>query len=444
MVHDTVAVRLPFETVNDASVTVLEWLVDDGERVEAERPLVLLETTKTVVDVPAPVAGVVCRVAPAGAELPVGAVLCHIGPSLDAAVRAAAEPAPVGVVPPVVPSSERAASDGVRERAVSAAVSIGAGEPDGSPRAPRLSAAARALAEALAVAPAAFAGRLLVRERDVRERVAGSSTVLDESRTSAAPRTELGSGLGVHEAPATATTGSVTVAVPSDGRLLIADDRSASTSLGAVLVFECARLLVRYPDLNASWQAGVHRHASIDIGYLMDFAASPPVSVIRGADRKDLETIGDEYVKAVRAYLRGEGPSDAAAPTFTIADLSTAGVVDAQPVVGRAQSAALAVSAMTPAWPGSGFFHLVLAFDARIVSGRAAAAFLEELRDRLVAHEQARPAVDTAGTVEPECALCLRPMSELEGARHMLVRTLVGVGRGEQLVCTICLRDWCA
>jgi hypothetical protein len=85
----------------------------------------------------------------------------------------------------------------------------------------------------------------------------------------------------------------------------------------------------------------------------------------------------------------------------------------------------------------------VLAFDHQVADGRTAAALLRDLRDRLEAHERSLWPRQEANA-EPQCALCLRPASELDAMRHFLVRTASDDERREQAVCTICLQDWYA
>jgi acetyltransferase-like isoleucine patch superfamily enzyme len=65
----------PREGVNDDVVRVLEWLVADGERVNATKAIVVLETAKSTFELPAGRAGYLFQLAAVGAEVPVGAPL---------------------------------------------------------------------------------------------------------------------------------------------------------------------------------------------------------------------------------------------------------------------------------------------------------------------------------------------------------------------------------
>jgi acetyltransferase-like isoleucine patch superfamily enzyme len=76
--NDTVYLLAPREGVNDDVVRVVEWLVSDGQAVEREQVVAVIETTKATIDVPAPCAGYLFVIASAGSEVAVGARLAAI------------------------------------------------------------------------------------------------------------------------------------------------------------------------------------------------------------------------------------------------------------------------------------------------------------------------------------------------------------------------------
>ena len=96
---EIVFVTIPQETVNDESVRILAWKVASGSKVEKDQQLCEVETSKAVMDIEAPEAGVVMYSAKAGEEVPVGSVICEIVPegmtvtaqSVPAAVQSPAE-----------------------------------------------------------------------------------------------------------------------------------------------------------------------------------------------------------------------------------------------------------------------------------------------------------------------------------------------------------------
>ena len=98
---------IPRENVNDESATLVAWSVPEGERVAAGQPVAQVETSKAVVDLPAPVGGVLRRQARAGEDVPIGAVLGWI-----VAVGAESPPIP----PPRPEASPAARSNADRDR----------------------------------------------------------------------------------------------------------------------------------------------------------------------------------------------------------------------------------------------------------------------------------------------------------------------------------------
>jgi pyruvate/2-oxoglutarate dehydrogenase complex dihydrolipoamide acyltransferase (E2) component len=72
-------VKLPKLGDTVGEVRVIEWLVDVGDVVEPESPLMVVETDKVDTDVPSPVGGrVVDRLVETDAEIEVGTPLCVI------------------------------------------------------------------------------------------------------------------------------------------------------------------------------------------------------------------------------------------------------------------------------------------------------------------------------------------------------------------------------
>src|SRR6188508_1416728 len=67
---------------------IARWLVEVGQEIAEDEPLVEIQTDKTTVEIPSPAAGVVARIlVPEGEVVPVGTVLVVIGAD-------GAEPAP--------------------------------------------------------------------------------------------------------------------------------------------------------------------------------------------------------------------------------------------------------------------------------------------------------------------------------------------------------------
>ena len=237
----------------------------------------------------------------------------------------------------------------------------------------------------------------------------------------------------------------VTVACPTRGfRAAFGADATA------LVVFEVARLLRKYPAFNAYHDDGVaYYYDEVNVGFAVDAGKGLKVPIVREADRKGVDAIGSEMRDLVVGYLGDALPVEAlSGGTFTLTDLSGEGVVAFHPLINRGQSAILGLCAeVFPGIGREGTFNLVLAFDHQLAEGRAAARFLGDLRDRLASHEASalagRPTEIGPGAVveEPRCSRCLSSYSTLAADGHPLVQTVRGDG-SIRLLCKLCLEGW--
>lgn len=102
-----IPVPMPQMNANDDAVTVVDWRVSDGDRVEEGQPLCEVETSKAVGEVPAPAGGLVRPLVQVGEVVETGRVFALIGPTIadiEAYARAegrspGAESEPAGSLP---------------------------------------------------------------------------------------------------------------------------------------------------------------------------------------------------------------------------------------------------------------------------------------------------------------------------------------------------------
>ena len=120
-----VSVTLPAlgESVTEGTVT--RWLKAEGERVEADEPLLEVSTDKVDTEIPSPAAGVLASIKVAEDEtVEVGAELAVID---DGSGAPAAAPAPAAAEAPAPPAEARAAGAGPAGRPVRRGRRSGAG-----------------------------------------------------------------------------------------------------------------------------------------------------------------------------------------------------------------------------------------------------------------------------------------------------------------------------
>ena len=105
----SVQVEIPSMGESVSEVILLEWLKGDGERVERDEPLCVLETDKANVELPSPASGALKHLQSTDTTLAIGAVVAEIDESAQAAA-----PAPASKPEPAAPKPEPVLSPAVR------------------------------------------------------------------------------------------------------------------------------------------------------------------------------------------------------------------------------------------------------------------------------------------------------------------------------------------
>lgn len=485
MAPEIVTVTIPQETVNDESVRILSWKVPSGSKVEKDQQLCEVETSKAVMDIEAPEAGTVVYSVAAGDEVPVGSAICQIYPEGVTPMDAALDMAQGGDVG--APVEEEAAVVEVKHKeghgalpaAVEApkkiedtAVDPEVAESDLPPA--RLTPVAAKLAAEFGFAKDSFARGALVRREDVLRRAGklDPETAPEKSQASSAslkaaggkpaaaepvenmpvagvevawtdlPRRKVFEARVLGQGQARTVQSQVTssVRVP---RLRARLERLGLTSvgLGALVIFEAARLLRKYPEFNAIHDRGrMGQYAEVNVGWAIDGGQGLMVPVVRQADKKTPQEIVEIMQQHIDGYVESKlATNDFLGGTFTISDLSGDGISHFNPLISQGQSAILGVGGeLDPA--GNEVLYLTLAFDHQLAEGRKAAQFVRELAARLETHAALEPAPVKAAplTGEPYCALCQRDREALKIVKGLLVRSEIPEG----YVCSLCLAGY--
>ena len=96
----SVQVEIPSMGESVSEVILLEWLKGDGERVEQDEPLCVLETDKANVELPSPASGALKHLQPTDTTLAIGAIVAEIEESAASAPASKPEPAAPEPAPP--------------------------------------------------------------------------------------------------------------------------------------------------------------------------------------------------------------------------------------------------------------------------------------------------------------------------------------------------------
>ena len=468
MVTEPLAVRVPQLNVNDDQVKIVSWLVAPGDRVEKMQPLVVLETSKTTTEVEAPEAGFVHYTLRPDDEVAVGDVLCHISAAREFDGQAAQRPPLAGGGPRTLsgnanghPAMRPEKEEGLsNHRDLQTAPPRPESTPEAEgPLTTRFSAQARARMAALGLPPERFSGKGLVREQDVLRVSSGpppSAPPVELSAPAAtAAEAKPADGVSVRFEPLSrqklleakflassyfhALSSSVTVSCPTRGlRQAVAGDRGLRGNATALILFETARLLRRFPIFNAFCEGGrVGYYERVNIGLAVDAGHGLKVLVVQDADKKACPDIAAEIGELISQYLEDRLPVQAlSGGTFTLTDLSGEGAHSFLPLINQGQSAILGVGGelMGPGH-GPGTFNLMMTFDHRLTEGRTAAQFLNALRDRLSCHEAALAGGGDAGQPDLSCGRCLRSAEQLKDLDGYLLSCAYPQG----YLCSFCL-----
>ena len=466
---EVTAVIIPQDNVNDDAVMLLAWCVKHGDRVEADQVLIEIETSKTTMEITSPASGIVHIERPGESEVPVGSVLCFIGESIEAiqSFRAAgsSKAKPEAPAKPETPTKPTAPNVVVASEPACETADV---TPGVAPSSTRFSRAALELMREHSLDESQFAGAGLIRTKEVLAKLfpasaAATSVVEPTSASTCQPLKPTPSpirgaaGVPIRSEPMSRTkrleakllAWSSQVALRSSVTTTLVTTRpnptrhtspDAAERLAAATIFECGRLLKKFPAVNAYCDGeNFQFYERVNVGYALDAGSGLKVPVFRDADSKSIDDLLAERRQYITEYLEGRlKPESLASGTFTITDLSGSGVLLFDPLIVEAQAAILGIAAdVSPPGSSSVAYNLTLSFDHRLIEGRVAARFVNELRERLLAHEEGPR--DSAVTSERSCSRCGMTASAAASRKHFLVQVADQAPTATAWVCTNCL-----
>jgi pyruvate dehydrogenase E2 component (dihydrolipoamide acetyltransferase) len=326
---------------------IARWLVQEGQEIAEDDPLVEIQTDKTTVEIPSPAAGKVARIMVAEGEVvPVGTVLVVIGE--DGASPAAAEERterPKPVATPKEPAQRVRATPLIRKVAQELGVDLAQVEGTGPQ------------------------GRIT--EEDVRA-AAGPS----EGRRE--PLRGVRRLVAEHMARAHREVPPVTWVEECDfGAVDL-------KQLVPVVLKAVAETLKEFPELNARLEGGEIVYLDrYDLGVAVQTDQGLVVPVVRGCDEASLEDLSVEVGRLAEAARAGSlKPEELRGSTFTVSSAGKLGGLLTTPIVNHPEVAILSIGriAERPVVRGgeivarpTGFVSVT--FDHRVVDGARAAEF---------------------------------------------------------------------
>ena len=414
-------------------VDVIEVLIQAGERVDKEQPLITLESEKSSLEVPSPVAGKVVEVAlEVGDKVSEGDLIARIESEPETARTGDTEPPKTSEpeaqagdsdagTQPVAPQGRPGTAERSGEEPAAAAPRPAprTGHPavDRSPLdKPHASPSVRRFARELGVDLRQVQGtgpRGRILREDVQafvksaltQRVTGSIPPIpkiDFSKFGDIERTPLSrikrkAGPNLHRSwlnvPHVTHFDEADISDLEDFRQSEqerAQRRGIKLTLLAFLLEACTKALKDFPIVNSSLDDdGEHLILKryIHIGVAVDTENGLLVPVVRDVDRKGLYELAREIAELAEQARAGKlKPEQMQGASFTISSLGGIGGTGFTPIINAPEVAILGVSraATRPIWDGSQFkpqliLPLALSYDHRVIDGADAARFTRHL-----------------------------------------------------------------
>ncbi|MFF4505548.1 dihydrolipoamide acetyltransferase family protein [Streptomyces sp. NPDC001401] len=402
---------------------IVRWLVEVGDVVAVDQPVVEVETAKALVDVPCPYGGVVtARFGEEGTELPVGAPLLTVavGPAASGAETEGSGNVLVGYGTSEAPARRRRVRPGQAAPAAprEANGNAGARETADGP-VPVISPLVRRLARQNGLDLKEMTGSgpdgLILRadvEYALRAAEAQGRTAEPTAEPQAPPPTPItapGTALriplkGIRGAVADKLSRSrreipdATCWVDADATELMRA-RAAMNAAGgpkisllALLARICTAALARFPELNSTVDMEAREVVQLDhvhIGFAAQTERGLVVPVVRDAHARDAEALTAEFARLTEAARTGSlTPGELTGGTFTLNNYGVFGVDGSTPIINHPEAAMLGVGRIVPKpWVHEGelavrqVVQLSLTFDHRVCDGGTAGGFLRYVAD---------------------------------------------------------------
>ncbi|WP_405767823.1 2-oxo acid dehydrogenase subunit E2 [Streptomyces sp. NBC_00080] len=404
---------------------IVRWLVQVGDVVAVDQPVVEVETAKAMVEVPCPYGGVVtARFGEEGTELPVGAPLITVavgaptsgGPEVPATGAEGSGNVLVGYGTSEAPARRRRIRSARPEPAASVTVAapapavpgVPAGKPDGP--VPVISPLVRRLARENNLDLRELTGsgpEGLILRADVENALRGAAP-----RDRAEPSPASSAPSGSRRVPLKGVRGAVadklsrsrreipdaTCWVDADATELMRARAAMNASGGpkisllALLARICTAALARFPELNSTVDLAAREVVQFDhvhLGFAAQTERGLVVPVVRDAHARDAEGLTAEFARLTEASRDGRlTPADLTGGTFTLNNYGVFGVDGSTPIINHPEAAMLGVGRIMPKpWVHEGelavrqVVQLSLTFDHRVCDGGTAGGFLRYVAD---------------------------------------------------------------
>lgn len=394
------AIRMPDIGEGIAEAEIIEWLVDIGEDIATDAPLVEVMTDKARVQIPSPVAGKVLRLGgEPGESIAVGAELIRLtvagSGNVSGEKKAKSKPAD----PTPEPEPERPAEDDVskeitrRERAA---------HPVHTGRvlaAPAVRTRAREAGVDLASIPGSGPGSR-VTQADLDDFLGSGSSAAEGVEE--IPLTGVRRATARRMQDAWTRIPHITIVEEVDvtelqtlrTKLNERDSTKPRLTVLPFVVLALVRAIADHPEVNAHLDDEaevVRRFAAVHVGIATQGPDGLRVPVIPEAQAQDLWQVAESLATVSEAARDGTATREQlTGSTITVTSLGKLGAMVTTPIINAPEVAIVGVNRMAtkPMWDGSAFvprtvMNVSCSFDHRVIDGWEAARFVARLKDLL-------------------------------------------------------------
>jgi pyruvate dehydrogenase E2 component (dihydrolipoamide acetyltransferase) len=434
-----VDVVMPQMGVSVSEGTITKWLKREGERIEADEPLLEISTDKVDTEVPSPASGTLTQIlVQEGETVAVGTKLGQIGGAAGPAVAApeplrapAAEapppPAPAPPPPPAAPPEpvpvQQPTGNGTFVSPVVARIAaehgIDPGQVPGTGRGGRvtkqdiLAFVEHGAPEAAPQEPPVPAAPAAPPPPPAPAAATPAPAPQPQQGETLEPISAMRRGIAEHMRRSVDTAAHVTSAIEVDMSKIVAAretlKKEYQSAYGvnptylAFVAMVAVETLKNYPYVNGELRAdSIVTHNYVNLGIAVELAEGKGliVPVIRNAETLNLLGIAKGIADlAARARDKKLLPDDVQGGTFTITNPGGYGTFHGTPVINQPQSAILGTYALVKRpWVVTDengndaiaikpIMNITLTYDHRLVDGAYAGRFLRDVRQRLESWE---------------------------------------------------------
>ena len=371
-------ITVPKLNNNDEAYILTEWLVDDGAQVTADSPIVVVETSKASEELAAEHDGVLHHAAKVSQECGIGAVIGWIFPT----------------------EQERMAHLAAAGRPGSPA-----GDDDSAGLVITNSARAAAEEHGIDISDLHSVGKTVVKRSDVEELAAARKARQPDGvsgellRLSSAQRAI---GKVVTRSHETVPSAFVVVKVPVDEalrlRVELAEQSAFAGGLPELLVKAVAALRGRFPLMFArpAGDGTALLEAGANVGITLDVGTGMYIPVLKGVQDMTVSQIADALMDFRISALRGEfAEHELTGGNIAVSLHTEADVVVARPIIHPDHACILCLCGVQEelylvdgAPLTRHYVNLGLSYDHRLINGREATIFLQEIKAMLASREE--------------------------------------------------------